>query len=95
MLFALGFFGCLHWDDLGRLTVNNNKQFHNGSWVFIARRGLSPCPIAVIKKFMKMGNSRLFHQILKTNKRMELREEPMSYSRANELIIQETAEGKD
>ena len=35
------------------------------------------------------GNSRLFRRILKTKKRMELRKELMSYSRANELIKQE------
>lgn len=108
-LFALGFFGFLRWDDLSRLTVDNlqfadthlaiflmqrkNDQFRDGSWVFIARSDASPCPVAVIEKFIKMGrhdsNSRLFRRILKTRKRMELRKEPMSYSRANELIKQE------
>lgn len=103
-LFALGFFELLCWDDLSRLTVDNlqfadahlaifltqrkNDKFHNGLWVF-----MSPCPVAVIKKFIKMGwydsNSRLFHQILKTKKRMAPRKKPMSYSRANELIKQE------
>lgn len=47
----------------------------------------------MIEKFIEMGrhdsNSRLFRLILKTKKRMELRKEPMSYSRANELIKQE------
>ena len=108
-LFALGFFGFLRWDDLSRLTVDSlqfagthlaifltqrkNYQFRNGSWVFIARSDISPCPVAVIEKFIRIGrhdsSSRLFCQILKTKKRMELREEPMSYSRANELIKQE------
>lgn len=108
-LFALGFFGFLRWDDLSRLTVDNlqfagthlaifltqrkNDQFRNGSWVFIARSDLSPCPVSVIEKFIKMGrhdsNSRLFRRILKTKKKIELRKEPMSYSRANELIKQE------
>ena len=53
VLFALGFFGFLRWDDLSRLTADNlqfedshlaiflaqrkNDQFHQGSWVFIAR----------------------------------------------------------
>ena len=36
---------------------------------FIARSDLSPCPVTVIEKFIKMGrhdsNSRLFHRILK------------------------------
>ena len=108
-LFALGFFGFRHWDDLSRLTVDNlqfadthlaiflthrkNDQFHNASWVFIARSNISPCPAAVIEKFTKTGrhdsSSRLFRRILKTKKRMELRKEPMSYSRADELIKQE------
>ena len=35
------------------------------------------------------GKSRLFRRILNTRKRMELRKEPMSYSRANELIKRE------
>lgn len=98
-LFALGFFKLLCWDDLSRLTVDNlqfadahlamflrqrkNDKFNNGSWVFIAQSNISPCLVAVTKKFIKMGwydsNSRLFHQILKT----------MSYSRANEVIKQE------
>ena len=107
--FALGFFGFLRWDDLSRLTVDNlqfadthlaifltqrkKDQFCNGSWVFIARSDISPCPVSVVEKFIKMGrhesHSRLFRRILKTGKRMQLRKEPMSYSRANELIKQE------
>mgnify|MGYP002259944827 FL=1 len=47
----------------------------------------------MVEKFIKMGrhesHSRLFRRILKTGKRMQLRKEPMSYSRANELIKQE------
>ena len=53
----------------------------------------SPCPAAVVEKFLKVGshvkNSRLFRRILHTEKKMELRKEPMSYSRANELIKRE------
>ena len=108
-LFALGFFGFLRWDDLSRLTVDNlqfadthlaiflvqrkNDQFRDGSWVFVARCSSSPCPVAVVEKFLKVGshvkNSRLFRRILHTEKKMELRKEPMSYSRANELIKRE------
>ena len=70
-----------------------NDQFRNGSWVFITRSDISPCPVSVVEKFIKMGrhesNSRLFRRILKTGKRMQLRKEPMSYSRANELIKRE------
>ena len=108
-MFALGFFGFLRWDDLSNLTVDNlqfadthlaiflaqrkNDQFREGSWVFIARSDSSPCPVAVVEKFLKVGRhdrkSQLFRRILHTKKRMELRKEPMSYSRANELIKQE------
>ena len=53
----------------------------------------SPCPVAVVEKCLKVGshvkNSRLFRRILHTEKKMELRKEPMSYSRANELIKRE------
>ena len=62
------------------LTRRKNDQFRNGSWVFIARSDTSPCPVSVVDKFIKMGrhesNSRLFRQILKTGKRMQLRKEP-------------------
>ena len=85
-LFALGFFGFLRWDDLSRLTVDNlqfadthlaNDQFRDGSWVLVARCSSSPCPVAVVEKFLKVGRhekkSRLFRWILHTEKRMELR----------------------
>ena len=105
-LFALGFFGFLRWDDLSRLTDDSlqfadthlaiflvqlkNDQFWDGSWVLVAHCSSSPCLVAVVKKFLKVGrhekNSRLFYRILHTEKRMELRKEPMLYSRANELI---------
>ena len=84
-LFALGFFGFLRWDDLSRLTVDNlqfadthlaifltqrkNDQFRNGSWVFITRSDISPSPVSMIEKFIKMGrhesNSRLSRRTLK------------------------------
>ena len=99
-LFALGFFGFLRWDDLSRLTVDNlqfadthlaifltqrkKDQFRNGSWVFIARSDISPCPASVVERFIKMGrhesHSRRFRRILKTGKRMQLGKEPVSYS---------------
>ena len=72
------------------LVQQKNDQFRDGSWVFVARCSSSPRPVAVVEKFLKVGshvkNSRLFCRILHTEKKMELRKEPMSYSRANELI---------
>ena len=83
-LFALGFFGFLHWDDLSWLTVDNlqfedshlvmfltkrkNDQFQQGSWFFIARSDSSPSRVAVVEKFLRVGNhdsqSRLFRRML-------------------------------
>ena len=105
-LFALGFFGFLRWDDLSLLTVDklqfedihlaifltqrNNDQFRQGSWVFIARSDSSPCPVAVVEKFLRVGNhdrkSQLSRRVLSMKKGMKLRRDPMSYSRAPELI---------
>ena len=105
-LFALGFFGILRWDDLSRLTVDNlqfedshlgifltqrkNDQFRQGSWVFIACSVSTPCLVAVVEKFLRVGNhdrkSRLFRRVLSTKKGMKLRRDPMSYSRAADLI---------
>ena len=72
------------------LVQRKNDQFLDGSRVLVARCSSSPCPVAVVKKLLKVGRhekkSRLFRRILHTEKRMELRKEPISYSRANELI---------
>ena len=106
VLFALGFFGFLRWDDLSRLTVGNlqfedphlamfltqrkNDQFRQGSWVFIARSDSSPCPVAVVEKFLKEGNHDrklwLFRRVSSTNEGVKLRRDPMSYSRAAKFI---------
>ena len=54
------------------LTQRKKKkdQFRNGSWVFIARSDISPCPVSLVEKFIKMGrhesHSRRFRRILKT-----------------------------
>ena len=105
-LFALGFFGFLRCVDLSRLTVDNlqfedshlaiflaqrkNDQFRQGSWVFIARSDSSPCPVAVVEKFLRVGDhvrkSRLFKPVLLMKKVMKLTRDLMSYSRATELI---------
>ena len=65
------------------IAVSDPQQVENVGSSF-------PCPVAVVEKFLKVGshvkNSRLFRQILHTEKTMELRTEPMSYSRASELI---------
>ena len=116
VIFAMGFFGFLRWDDLSNLAVDNllfadshvalfllqrkNDQFREGSWVFIARSEVAPCPVAVLEKFLKMGGhskgSRLFRRIQSTRKGQMLKEAPMSYSRASELVKKELkSEGLD
>ena len=97
-LFILGFFGFLRWDDLSQLSVDNlqfedshlaifltqrkNDQFCRGSWVFTARSDSSPCPVAVVEKFLRVGNhdrkSRLFRRVLSTKKGVKLRRDLMS-----------------
>ena len=63
VIFAMGFFGFLRWDDLSNLAVDDllfadshvalfllqrkNDPFREGSWVFIARSEVAPCPVAV------------------------------------------------
>ena len=108
-LFSLGFFGFLRWDDLHRLKVDSlhfevahvaiflekrkNDQFREGSWVFIARSSTPPCPVAILEKFLLVGNhskaSPLFRRVQNTKRGVCLRKELMSYSRANELIKKE------
>ena len=70
-----------------------NDQFQDGSWVPTAYCSSSPCSLAVVEIFLIVGRydkkSRLFRRILHIKKRMELRKEPMLYSRANELIKRE------
>ena len=72
------------------LTQRKNDQFHQGSWVFIACSDPSPCPVAVLEKFLRVGDhdrkSQLFRQVLLMKNGMKLRRDPMSYSRAAELI---------
>ena len=71
VIFAMGFFGFLRWDDLSNLAVDDllfvdshvllfllqrkNDQFREGSKVFIARCEVAPCSVAVLEKFLKMG----------------------------------------
>lgn len=72
MIFAMGFYGFLRWDDLGNLATDDlliadshvalfllqckNDQFREGSWVFNARSEAAPCLVAVLEKSLKMGS---------------------------------------
>ena len=75
------------------LLQRKNDQFREGSWVFIARSEVAPCPVAVLEKFLKMGShskgSQLFRRIQSTRKGQVLKEAPMSYSRASKLVKKE------
>ena len=115
-LFALGFFGFLRWDDLSRLTPANlvfapthltvflekrkNDQFREGSQVLIARSEESVCPVAVVEKFLRVGEHDqqmvMWRRMQKTKNGVRLRKEIMSYSRAAELVKKEIkTEGLD
>ena len=72
VLSSVGFFGFLRWDDLHRLRVDSlhfeeshvaiflekrkTDQFREGSWVFVARCNTPLCPVAVLEKFLTVGN---------------------------------------
>jgi len=70
-----------------------NDQFREGSWVFVARGDATPCPVAVLEKFLRMGShaegSKLYRRIQSTRRGQVLREASMSYSRASELVKKE------
>lgn len=75
---------------LGR---RKNDQFREGSWVFIARSSTPPCPVGVVEKFLRIGGhrkgSKLFRRVQSTKRGVYLRDQPMSYSRAKELLRKE------
>ena len=72
------------------LKKRKNDQFREGSWVMIARSESKPCPAAVVERFIGRGGhkerSKLFRRILHTKNGFKLREESMTYSRANQLL---------
>ena len=72
------------------LTQRKNDQFRQGSWVFIAHSDSSPCLVAVVEKFLRLGDHdrkfRQFRRVLSTKKGIKLRRDPMSYSQVAELI---------
>lgn len=75
------------------LEKRKNDQFREGSWVFVARCSTSPCPVSVVEKFIEMGKhskeQKLFCKIQSCKKGQLLRNNPMTYSRANECIKEE------
>ena len=75
------------------LRRRKNDQFREGSWVFIARSSTPSCPVAVVEKFLRIGGhrkgSKLFRRLQSTKQGVSLRDQPMSYSCAKELLRKE------
>ena len=70
-----------------------NDQFREGSWVFIARSHTPPCLVAVLEKFLSVGGHtagvKLFRRVQSTKQGVRLRDQPMSYTHAKELLKRE------
>ena len=75
------------------LEKRKNDQFREGSWVFISSSEVQPCPVAVVKRFVAQGQhkagSKLFRRVQHTRNGWKLKQQGMSYSRANELLKKE------
>ena len=75
------------------LRRHKNDQFCEGSWVFNARSSTPPCPVAVVETFLRIGGhrkgSKLFRRLQSTKQGVSLRDQPMSYSCAKELLRKE------
>ena len=98
VLFSLGYFGFLHWDDLHYLKVGSlhfeeshvaiflekwkNDLFREVSWVFLAHFIMpGPCPVAVLEKFLSVGNHAKELTIVSTGQ--EIKEGSPSEERAD------------
>ena len=72
------------------LEKRKNDQFREGSWVFISSSEVQTCPVAVVKRFVAQGQhkagSKLFRRFQHTRNGWKLKQQGMSYSRANELL---------
>ena len=74
------------------VASRKNDTLHEGHWVFVARTGSPSCPVQLLEQFFCMAqhtpDQRLFGKIGIKAKQQVLRDEPMSYSRARELLRQ-------
>ena len=72
------------------LYKRKNDQFRQGSCVKLARTGLDDCPVAVLEEFMAVGghtgHSKLFRRMYHSKYGVRLRRQPLTYSRALELV---------
>ena len=72
------------------LVKRKNDQYREGSWILVARSGKPSCPVKLVERFLLMGKHKqtdnLFRKITHTRNGMQLRNSPLSYSRARELF---------
>jgi hypothetical protein len=105
---VLGFYGFLRWDDLSRITPEHlefapthlvvhlekrkNDQFRQGTQVLIARADKTPCPVAVVEKFLQRGGHEpgkvIWRRIQSEKSGSKLRSALLTYNRASELFKQ-------
>ena len=91
---VLGFYGFLRWDDLSNLTVDSLRFQELHLAIFLEKRKNEPVPRRILVEWFigRRGHkerSKLFCRILHTKNGFKLREEPMTYSRANQLLKME------
>ena len=72
------------------LAKRKNDQFREGSSIQVVRSHSSSCPVAVMERFLLAGrhpqSNYLFRKICHTKHSLSLRPQPLTYSRASELI---------
>ena len=72
------------------LDNRKNDQFRQGSCVKLAGTGSADCLVAVLEEFMAVGGHtghlKLFHKIYHSKYGVRLRRQPLTYSRALELV---------
>ena len=72
------------------LEERKNSQCREGSWVYIAGFGSDYCPVALVKKFLRIwkheDSSALFRKVTHTKNGFALRRQKLSYGRALELV---------
>ncbi|XP_065195395.1 uncharacterized protein LOC135826722 [Sycon ciliatum] len=105
-LIVLGFSAMLRWDELHRLTPSDisftdthmvislqqrkNDQFRKGHQVYIARSGLTTCPVELVQRFLTAGkhlpHQPLFCRLGSCRKQAILRPIAISYSCALEKV---------
>lgn len=72
------------------LAKRKNDQFREGSSILVAYSRSSSCPVAVTERFLLAGQHHksdyLFRKVCHTKHGFSLRPQPLTYSRASELV---------